>query len=575
MNKWIVAEPVSKEVADTFAELNPIILQLLYNRGITDQQDVDVFLGPDWSRDVYSPFAFTTMQRAVDRVFLALENAEPIVDHGDYDADGICGSTVLFSTLQLLSRKMNKDESLLSVFLPHREKDGYGVQPETIERLSEERKMKLLITVDCGISNRPAVLKAKEFGVDTIICDHHQLPLPDDIPHEAIMIHPLSPGETYPNKHLAGTGVAFKLASALIIEAQKRGADLPEGYEKWLLDLVAIATVTDVMPLTGENRVLEKYGLLVLNKTKREGLKQLINVAGSKPPLDTYSIGFQLGPRINAPGRIDHAMRAFELLSEEDPYEASQKAARLNEINKDRQKISEEVYKEVKAQVAQSDYTHMSFAIADHWPVGVAGLVAGKLVSEFGKPAFVLTQVKDHYAGSGRSLHGFDVTKAMKKADHVLLRYGGHPEACGMSCQTQDDAKAFFDIMHQEAITYFSDQAPEPQIDIDTSISFDQINWELVELLEQMKPFGQKNPEPIFLSEKVTIDAMQLVGKEGKHIRFTLSQNGRKHKVIGFRFGEWVHKLSLGDTIDVVYRIGVNEWNGNRSIQLVLVDLKK
>ena len=330
--RWTVAESVSEEFKMQFPELDPVVLQLLFNRGVKTQEAIDVFLGPDWSRDTYGPELFSQMRVAVARVFDGLARGEVVTVHGDYDADGVCGSTVLITTLRDLCRAFGYDESLVTWHIPHREKEGYGVAPETIEKLHQEKNTKLLITVDCGISNKPAIDRGKELGIDTIVCDHHAMP--KELPEGAILIHPQVPGETYPNKVLCGTGVAFKLSSGLIQESRIRGAAFLDGHEKWLLDLVAIATVTDVMPLTGENRVLEKYGLLVLNKTRRVGLIKLIEISGGAlGALDTFSIGFQIGPRINAAGRMNHAVDALELLIEEDELRATELAMRLNETN--------------------------------------------------------------------------------------------------------------------------------------------------------------------------------------------------------------------------------------------------
>ncbi len=338
--RWLVHEPITTQVKEQFPELEGVILQLLWNRGLRTQEEMDIFLGPDWSRDTYAPELFVNMSRAVCRVFESLERAEAITIHGDYDADGTCGTAVLVTTLREICRELSFNERTITTYIPHREKEGYGMSVETIEHLDTHEHTKLVITVDCGISNKPAIDRGGELGIDTIVCDHHAMP--PELPTQAILIHPLVPGETFPNKHLCGTGVAFKLASALIGEARVRGAAFPEGHEKWLLDLVAIATVTNVMPLRGENRVLEKYGLLVLNKTRRKGIQKLLDVAGSTiGQLDTVSIGFQIGPRLNAAGRMTHASEALHLLIEEDDLRASTLAMRLHELNIERQKASQ------------------------------------------------------------------------------------------------------------------------------------------------------------------------------------------------------------------------------------------
>ncbi|MEK7105350.1 MAG: single-stranded-DNA-specific exonuclease RecJ [Patescibacteria group bacterium] len=567
--RWVVAEPISSEISATFPELHPSIVQVLWNRGLRSQEEMDIFLSPDWSRDVFSPFEFTRMQEAVDRVFAALASGEMITVHGDYDADGVCGSTVLMSTLREVSRALDLTTQT-SVFLPHREKDGYGLSLKTVEHLHENEKTKLIITVDCGISNGGAIARAKELGIDAIVCDHHQMP--EVLPEGAILLHPLVPGETYPNKKLCGTGVAFKLACGLIHEARKQGANFPEGYEKWLLDLVAIATVTDVMPLIGENRTLEKYGLVVLNKTRRPGLQALIKAAGIEDKdLDTWSIGFQLGPRINAAGRMNHANAAYNLLMVEDPAEAEQLALALNLSNTDRQKASEELYQLAKQQLGVAGERKILFAVGDGWSIGLAGLVAGKLMNDYGLPVFVICKLEaGHYAASGRSLHGFDVTAAMKTCGQYLMKFGGHPQACGMSCADEENLTAFMAAMSDQAATYFLKKDATPTIQIDGELDPKRVDWDLVSGLHDLEPFGEAHPRPLFVAYGLTLNAFDTVGSDKQHLRLTA---GGK-KMIGFRFGEWVQKLTINDKIDVVYEIGVNEWNGNKEIQLRIVDLR-
>ncbi|MDQ5952441.1 MAG: Single-stranded-DNA-specific exonuclease RecJ, partial [Patescibacteria group bacterium] len=312
-----------------------MLRQLLTNRNVAEAQ-FEYFLDPNWERDTHSPQNFTCMQAAVARVFAALTSGQKIVIHGDYDADGVCGSTVLFTTLREIAERLSVP-FMAEVFLPDREKDGYGVAMHTVERLAAEG-VKLLITVDCGIANGLELGKAHELGVDVVVCDHHQMG--EHYPDKAIVLHPLAPGEHYINKSLCGTGVAFKLASGLFEEARARGLAFPVGHEKWLLDLVAIATVTDVVPLLGENRTLEYYGLKVLQKTRRPGIKAILNVAGTDlASVDTQAIGFRIGPRLNAAGRLASAKLAFNTLAAQTEDEAGKAALELERLNKERQQI--------------------------------------------------------------------------------------------------------------------------------------------------------------------------------------------------------------------------------------------
>ena len=446
---------------------------------------------------------------------------------------------------------------------------------ETIEHLSEHDKTKLVVTVDCGISNKEAIDRGKELGIDTIVCDHHTMP--EELPDQAILVHPLVPGEPYPNKFLCGTGVAFKFASGLIIEARKRGADFPDGYEKWLLDLVAIATVTDVVPLQGENRVLEKYGLLVLNKTRRVGIQKLLEIAGvEKGELDTVSIGFVIGPRLNAAGRMTHAQDALELMLEQDDLRATELAMRLQSTNVARQKASQKMYLEAKRMVGELGDRKLIIVTNEGWPAGLVGLVAGKLLNDFHVPVFVVGKDGDQYVGSGRSIDEFDVTAALRAAGEHLDRFGGHPQACGFSTSGEDRFAKAVEIMQTFAQEQIDSTLLTPKIDIDAQVALEEVTWELNDDLDRFRPFGKGNRKPIFVSKEVSVSSFSGVGKEGAHLKLRLqSPDGTIRPAIAFRFGDWVERLSIGEKIDVVYEVSVNEWNGNRELQLRVVDLKK
>ncbi len=536
------------------------------------QAEIDVFLGPDWSRDTCSPNLFKRMPVAVARVFRAFENQETITVHGDYDADGVCGSAVLISSLREIARAMNYDATLINSYIPHRELEGYGFSIETAEQLRD--KTQLIITVDCGISNKPAIDVAKSYGIDTIVCDHHTMP--KELPESAILIHPLVPDETFPNKFLCGTGVAFKFASALYDEARTRRASFPQGQEKWLLDLVAIATVTDMVPLVGENRVLEIFGLLVLNKTKRPGLRALIEISGGKPgSLDTTSIGFQLGPRLNAAGRMKHASDALELLIEEDELVAVEKAIKLQEINKSRQIRSDEMYKEAKELLGDATDVRCIILAKDGWGAGLVGLVAGKLMNEFNVPVFIFGKDGEKYVGSGRSNAIVDLMPALHAASIHLDKYGGHPQACGLSICGDENFEKATSIMRQTIETAIETADLSPTCAVDAEISLDDISWELLEGIEKCKPHGMGNPPPLFSSTRNRVVGLSTVGVESKHLRLTIqSPRGKILKMIGFKFGDWIEKIHLNDEVDVLFELSVNEWNGNRELQGRIVDLR-
>lgn len=553
-------------------ETDDLVRTLLKNRNV-DPSMADAFLHPDWDKQTHDPLLFTAMKAAVQRTFDAMEAGESIVVHGDYDADGVSGTTLLVGVLREIAEKF--DFTLqLQAFLPDRERDGYGVAMHTIERFGTE-KVKHLITVDCGISNADELDRAHELGMSVVICDHHQLG--ERLPEQAMIIHPLAPGESYPNKKLCGTGVAFKFGTALLNEARNRGADFPIGYEKWYLDLVAIATVTDVMPLLGENRVLEHFGLLVLNKTKRPGLIELINMTRSNlGSLDTQSIGFQIGPRINAAGRIRSAEIAFKALAAASSQEATKYAEELELLNRERQRISQDAYKDAQKLVKASGTDAPIHVVWEEtWNPGIVGLVAGKIVSKFGAPAFALTRVGNHFVGSGRSIGGLHLVEAMRSCGDIFMKAGGHPQACGLSLE-EKHLNTFKERVTAYAKDYFNGDAPAPELRIDAELPLEKVNWDLYGELSKLKPFGEGNPRPVFVAKNLAVQFADTMGKLDKHLRLTVqSGNGQQWKMVGFSFGEWAERLNRGDIVDVVYEIDINEWNGRRDLQARIVDLQK
>ncbi len=554
-------------------ETEDLFAALLKGRGIS-ANEIPSFLEPDWERDTHDPMLFTQMEPAVNAVFQALKKGEKIVIHGDYDADGVCGSTVLYRCLQEISEKLGYTFNV-TAFLPDREKDGYGIAMHTIERFADE-DVALLVTVDCGISNIDELEVAHQNDIEVIICDHHQLSESGRVPEQAHIIHPLAPGENYPNKHLCGTGVAFKLASALLDEARKCGADFPIGHEKWYLDLVAIATVTDVMPLLGENRVLEKYGLKVLAKTRRDGIKEIMRQSRTSPDaLDTTAIGFRIGPRLNAAGRIDSAEKAFRTLISSGEN-AQLFADELETLNKQRQKISSASYAQAKNMVKERGDLPIHVVWNEDWNPGVVGLIAGKLVTNFGVPAFALTKVGDHYVGSGRSIGGLHLVEAMRSCGDIFMKAGGHPQACGLSIDSEVKILEFKTKIERFAADFFGGVTPKPLIEIDAELALRKINWDLVNSISKMEPFGQKNPKPVFVSRDVQVISARAIGKTNSHLRLTVnSSDGEILQCIGFGFGKFADVLGMGSMVDIVYELGVNEWNGKRDIQLSLRDLKQ
>lgn len=566
---WIMQPQMSKDVVE----------QLLLSRNIPEVQH-EAFLQPDWEKGTYSPWLFNHMLLAVDRVFAALEVGEKIVIHGDYDADGVCGSTLLFGALTDILGKLTQKPDLsrasgsvdnIAVFLPDREKDGYGVAMHTVERLAAEG-VQLLITVDCGIANAEQLDRAAELGVDVIVCDHHQLG--ERLPEQAMILHPLAPGEEYPNKTLCGTGVAFKLASALCDEARKRGLTMPVGYEKWWLDLVAIATVTDVMPLIGENRVLEHFGLTVLRKTRRPGLQAILLSAGvDLDCIDTETIGFRIGPRLNAAGRLASAELAFAALAATDQATAQKAAAELEILNSERQNISTSSYKQAAELIDEKAAVLVVYH--EDWLPGIVGLVAGRLVNDFGKPAFAFAKVGEHFVGSGRSVAGLHLVEAMNSCGDIFIKKGGHPQACGLSLDSLEKLALFRERVDDFANEFFGGVEPVQSLMIEAELPLEQASLVLLKDLNRCAPFGEGNRAPVFVARRLPVIVAEIMGSNGTHLRLTVQDgNNQRKKLVGFGFGSWMPILAAGTLVDIAYTLEINEWQGRRELQCRIIDLQ-
>lgn len=584
-NRWEVLPPAPQTFLEEHPELTPVVANLLYHRNITNSEAIDEFLNPDYTQDVHDPYLFRDMDKAVTRIFTALENREKITIHGDYDADGVSASVILSTLFRTL-------DIVHDVFLPHRETDGYGLNKNTVKLLADQGT-KIIITCDCGISNRPEVMLANELGMDVIVTDHHAIPA--ELPPAHAIIHPKVDGETYPDKTLAGGGVAFKLAQGILRKHKEANETLPggerhESFEKWLLDMVAIASVADMVPLLGESRTLTKYGLIVLNKTRRVGLQKLLlearllNDDGTvRKELSADTIGFQIAPRINAAGRMDHANVAYKLLMATDPTEAVDLAFALNQNNTDRQQVTEAITREAIAQIeaTQAD-SPVLFAIGDDWPLGLVGLIASRLKEKYQKPAIAMSRGAA-IAGSCRSVPGFNMIAAMQEVPDLFLKFGGHPMACGFTLRDPGMYAEFQTAIIAKFTAAMTGQDLTPMVKIDAEITLEDIHWELYDILEKFKPFGQANEKPRYLARGVTVVGLEPVGADGKHLRVMVKHKTPKiRKTIGWNLCSghssgvnWCKELKTGDLIDIVFEIDVNEWNGNRELQLTIVDLRK
>jgi len=550
------------------------------------------------------------MDKAVKRIFKAIENGEKITIYGDYDVDGVTSSVVMVSTLIELKSvigQVKKEEAkkFVDIYIPDRELEGYGLNEKAINEI-KKRKTNLIITVDCGVSSFESVEIVKKLGMDIIVTDHHHVP--DKVPKALAVIDPKQKDCSYPFKELAGVGVAFKIAQALIgnLEAKKLKTCLPAGsatsykmdvgFEKWLLDLVALGTVADCVDLVGENRTLVKYGLLVINKTKRIGIKKLIEASGTKirengsvkeaKMIDTTSISFMLAPRLNAAGRMDHANTSYELLNSENEREAEEFTAKLEKNNQNRQRITEKAMVEIRQRIGKYKKLPKIIIEADpDWRIGIVGLVAGKLTDEYSRPILILQQKEDVSAGSGRSIPEFNLIEAIEECKDVLISFGGHSQAAGLKIENEN-FKKFKKKIEDIAEKILKKEDLVPSIEIDREIDHEQINWQLIDEIEKFKPFGQGNKKPVFMAKKLEVHEIRTVGNDNAHLKLcfkTILKDGKVKyfPAIAFRLGKLAEEmpdekpgLRWGDIVDIVFQLEINEWNGNRELQMNVLDLK-
>lgn len=555
MHTITLADRASPSFIELFPDYPEVFVQLLYNRNLKTKEEVENFLKPEY-RQLHNPFLFKDMEKAVNRVFKAIPN-QLIAVHGDYDADGVSGAVILQTVLDVLGARS-------IIYIPHKEREGYGLNLETIKYLHNQ-KVNLIITCDCGISNKVEVESANQFGIDSIITDHHQVP--DALPRAAAIIHPGVKDEPYPFKELAGGGVAFKLAQALLRSNQSGLSDEDiEKHEKWLLDLVALSTVADMVNLIDENRVLTRFGLLVMSKTRRKGLQNLFALAKiDANTLTTESISYRIAPRINAAGRMDHANAAYLLLKTDSDHTAEKLAELLEVQNKERQVRTERMYQEALREINDSDAIHILFK--DTWQAGLTGLVAGRLVKSHNKPTFIMCGEGGQIMGSGRGPEGTELVHALDAVQDHLASYGGHPRACGYRFDPSLLSTVTDGLReHFKKIGYTPLQ--EPTLKAESTIEPSDISWKLATLIQLLRPFGQGNKEPLLYAKDVSLQSLRHVGQKKNHLKFSVHKGNTSLPAIAFDVGSSNHVEGM--KADVLFYIRINEWNGNREVQLTV-----
>ena len=561
---WKVLPPAPADFHKQFPEYSKTVLNLIYHRVGKNKKQISSFFNPDFDQDLADPFLFRGMEKAVERILQAVKNREKIVIYGDYDVDGITSVSVVKTVLDHLKADPE-------IYIPDRAREGYGINLGALNSLKEQG-VKLIITVDCGIRSVEEIRQAKKWGMDVILTDHH---MPGEtVPNGYAVINPKVKKETYPFTDLAGVGVAFKLATAIIQTVPKK---FNEGFGKWLLDLVALGTVADLVPLVGENRALVKYGLIVLGRTKRLGIRSLFSAArlelSAQNPPSTGQISFQIAPRLNAAGRMDHANTSFELLNTTNQKEAADLARQLETKNGRRQRLTDKTVKAIEEKINLKK--KVVFEGHSEWPVGILGLAAGKITEKYARAAFIFNVGKEKCQGSVRSMGKFKVVWALEQCKDLLLGYGGHDYAGGFTFLPKNQEK-IRKRLYRIADKLLSEEDLVWETRIDQRVKLEAVSWELFEEIKQMEPFGVGNNCPLFLAQGVELFQCQLVGNGSKHLKMWFRSGDTVFEAIAFGKGDKYCLLVPGQNpkLDIVFEISSDEWNGQKKLQLIVRDLR-
>lgn len=560
MNKkwqiYQIDEAKVEEIAKNY-NINKLLATILVNRDIIEQGQIKKFLEPK-RNDFYDPYQMPDMEIAVERIMKAIENEEKIIIYGDYDVDGITSVTVLKSFLEERGIKVGE-------YIPNRLEEGYGLNKKAIDKIVKDGNQ-LMITVDCGISAIEEVDYANQLGIETIITDHHELG--NELPKAIAVVDAKRKDNKYPFRNLAGVGVVFKLIQAL---GMRMGLAEKE-YLKYL-DIVCIGTISDIVPLVDENRVIVKLGLKLVEQTKNLGLKSIIQSSGYNQ-IDSNTVSFGVAPRINACGRMGHQEEALKLFLATDENEVSELTQKLNEYNKIRQETEKNIYNEAVEEIEKNKLYDKNTIVVmkENWHHGVIGIVSSKITELYFKPSILLCEEGENGKGSGRSIPGFDLYEALTKCKQSIDKFGGHSMAIGINIK-----KDKFEEFKEELEKIAEEQNIKEIIQIlkiDAQIRLDDINKEMVESLKQLEPFGEENKMPVFAFRNLKINSIRALS-EGKHLKLTLKDNKNIVNAIGFNLGELSNEYKIGDKVDVVGNLEINTFNGVSSIQINIKDIMK
>ena len=545
-----------EEIKETY-DINEILATILVNRGILNDKEIRIFLEPT-RNDFRDPYDMPDMEKAVNRIMQAIENKEKIIVYGDYDVDGITSITVL-------KRFLSERNVEIDTYIPNRLDEGYGLNKNAIKQLSE-KKYTLMITVDCGISGIEEIDYANSLGIDVVITDHHEPA--EKLPNAVAIVDCKRKDNKYAFRELAGVGVVFKLIQAL---SMRMGLDEKE-YLKYL-DIVCLGTISDIVPLVDENRVIAKLGLKLTQVTKNLGLMSVIQSSGYSQ-IDSNTISFGVAPRINACGRMGHQEEALQVFLSDDKNEVISLTQKLNEYNKERQETEKNIEKEVIEQIHKYNLEKANSIVLgkDDWHHGVIGIVASKITDMYFKPCILICFEDGKGKGSGRSIPGFDLHEALSKCTDTIDKYGGHAMAIGINvCQDkfEEFREEFEKIVSESQIKELS-----PILEIDKQIELDDINMNIIKSLDLLKPFGEGNRMPLFAIKNAKIDSIRSLS-EGKHLKITLKNRNSYIDAIGFNLGHFANELLIGDKIDIVGSLEINSFNGCDRVQINLKDIMK
>jgi len=552
-SRWHLLPKIPDKLLTNISGLPPLIAQLIFNRGLADPSQLESFIAAD-KRLSGDPFLLSGMHQAVARIYQALLSGENIAIYGDFDADGITATAIMVKGLSILEGKPVP-------YIPHRLTEGHGLKATALQKLYQQGAS-LVVTVDCGITGLTEIQKVRKLGLDIVITDHHTPPA--ELPPAIAVVNPKLPDSKYPFSELAGVGVAFKLLQALFQSIGK------EKQIDGLIDLVALGTVADVMPLLGENRYLVKEGLRLLNASPRIGIREILTQAGLPVgTVDSENISWVIAPRLNTASRLEHAQPSYELLMTDSPERARHLAVWLEQKNAERQRITARAVEKAREQVLAEGVSPLLMVESTDYSAGISGLVAGRLAEEFYRPAVVVRVGKRISTGSCRSIPEFNIILALNQCSTLFSQFGGHAQAAGFVLPTRNLPRLQESLL-EIAATELSGVDLRPKLDIDAEVPLSDLGGDVFPAMQQLAPFGKGNPAPVFLSRRVEVVNLRTMGTNGEHLRLQLRQGSDIWDAVGFGLGN--NLTEIYSPLDIVYNLEIDRWGGEETLRLNILD---